>query len=284
MTARNQDVVVVRRSVEWVGGRISLITFDHTHPVSYETIYQGYGGLFVLQGHAVSSNRRVDGQVAPRGPVRAGEIDFFRVGSRLTGQIAGKLELLSLFIDPTFLHNVGNAHALDHAHAPCLTGSSDFLTRALAQELSCHLKYSSRIEPLVADGAACLMTTRLMQLLSRSDSANRSAGELSAYRLRMVLEHIDSNLGRDITLSELAACAELSAARFCHAFRNSTGLSPHRYLIARRIERAKVMLCGKSADITEIALRLGFNSQSHFTAAFRTATGLTPMRYMKQNR
>jgi AraC-like DNA-binding protein len=44
------------------------------------------------------------------------------------------------------------------------------------------------------------------------------------------------------------------------------------------------MLCGKSADITEIALRLGFNSQSHFTAAFRTATGLTPMRYMKQNR
>jgi AraC-like DNA-binding protein/transposase len=114
--------------------------------------------------------------------------------------------------------------------------------------------------------------------VSKTEIVNR-AGQLSAARSGMVLDYIESNLGRDIMLSELAGCVGLSTRQFCHAFRNSTGLSPHRYLIRRRIERAKLMLRSKNLDLAEMALALGFNSQSHFTAAFRMTTGVTPMRY-----
>jgi AraC-like DNA-binding protein/transposase-like protein len=117
-----------------------------------------------------------------------------------------------------------------------------------------------------------------LPLVSKTEIATRT-GQLSAARLRMVRDYIESNHGRHIMLSELAGCMRLSTPRFCHIFRNSTGLSPHQYLIRRRIEHAKLMLRSKNLDLAEMALALGFDSQSHFTAAFRMMTGLTPMRY-----
>ena len=73
--------------------------------------------------------------------------------------------------------------------------------------------------------------------------------------------------------------ANLSTHHFGEAFKASTGTSPYRYLIERRIHRAKELLLGADRSIAEVALTVGFASHSHFTDNFRKLTGITPSRF-----
>ncbi len=85
-----------------------------------------------------------------------------------------------------------------------------------------------------------------------------------------------AHLAADIGLDALAAIADLSPKHFARAFRQSTGMPPHRWLIQRRIDRAKALLRTTDTTLVEIALACGFADQSHFTASFRKLVGLTP--------
>ena len=104
-------------------------------------------------------------------------------------------------------------------------------------------------------------------------------GGLGALRLRRVVDYIEAHLADDISLSDLAGLAGLSTHHFGEAFKASTGTSPHRYLIERRILRAKELLLGAEQSIAEIAISVGFASHSHFTDNFRKLTGTTPSRF-----
>jgi AraC family transcriptional regulator len=104
-------------------------------------------------------------------------------------------------------------------------------------------------------------------------------GGLGALRLRRIVDYIEAHLADDISLRDLAAQAGLSTHHFGEAFKASTGTSPHRYLIERRIRRAKELLLGANQSIAEIAISVGFASHSHFTDNFRRLTGTTPSRF-----
>jgi AraC family transcriptional regulator len=104
-------------------------------------------------------------------------------------------------------------------------------------------------------------------------------GGLGALRLRRVVDYIEAHLADDISLRDLAAQAGLSTHHFGEAFKASTGTSPHRYLVERRIRRAKELLLGAEQSIAEIAISVGFASHSHFADNFRRLTGTTPSRF-----
>jgi len=104
-------------------------------------------------------------------------------------------------------------------------------------------------------------------------------GGLGALRLRRVVDYIEAHLSDDISLRDLAAQAGLSTHHFGEAFKASTGTSPHRYLVERRIRRAKELLLGAEQSIADIAMSVGFASHSHFTDNFRRLTGTTPSRF-----
>lgn len=104
-------------------------------------------------------------------------------------------------------------------------------------------------------------------------------GGLAPHLLRRVLERIEAGLGDDLSLEQLSAEAGLNASHFSRAFKQSIGVSPHRHLVQRRMERARKLLIGTDLPILRVALEVGYGSQSHFTTAFRKATGLTPRRY-----
>jgi transcriptional regulator GlxA family with amidase domain len=109
-------------------------------------------------------------------------------------------------------------------------------------------------------------------------------GGLPPARLRRVEEFLMAHLADDIGLDALAAIAELSPKHFARAFRESTGVPPHRWLIEQRIDRAKALLRTTDLSLAETALACGFADQSHFTAAFRKLAGLTPGNYRQEIR
>jgi AraC family transcriptional regulator len=106
-------------------------------------------------------------------------------------------------------------------------------------------------------------------------------GGLSPYHVRQVIEHINNHLDGDLELERLAAIVQLSQYHFSRAFKRSTGMSPHQYVIQQRVERAKQLLRQGEMSICEIAIRCGFTHQSHLTRHFRRLMGVTPKVFQK---
>ena len=107
---------------------------------------------------------------------------------------------------------------------------------------------------------------------------DRSRG-LSPAHLRRVLEHIEAHLGENMTQSRLANIAQLSMDHFARLFRHSTGLPPHRYVLQRRIARARELVADRRLSLAEIGYELGFPTQAHFTTMFRRFVATTPGAY-----
>jgi AraC family transcriptional regulator len=73
-----------------------------------------------------------------------------------------------------------------------------------------------------------------------------------------------------------------SASHFAHAFRLTTGIAPHRHVLERRIERAKLLLTASQLPVAEIAWRVGFSTPAHFSTAFLRVTGPTPIHFRNE--
>ena len=106
-------------------------------------------------------------------------------------------------------------------------------------------------------------------------------GRLDRRRLFRVLDYIDRHLEDDLTLDNLASVACLSRFHFARAFKQAVGQSPGRYVVARRLERAKALLVEGDTPLVEVALALRFSSQANFTRAFKQSTGLAPGQYRR---
>jgi AraC-like DNA-binding protein len=149
----------------------------------------------------------------------------------------------------------------------------------LARDIGEELRDAESGQELVV---AALVEQLVVRLLRRHANVRRAEGlELTRAglvdrRLRRAVELMHAHLGRELPLEELASAAYLSPFHFARLFKKATGASPHAYLAALRIERAKSLLATTDLSITEIATRVGYSSSSHFTKAFRQSTGLTP--------
>lgn len=109
------------------------------------------------------------------------------------------------------------------------------------------------------------------------DGANPAAA-----RLRGVLTYISDRIDEDLSLQALAALAGMSTDGFRRFFTKTIGVTPHRYILQQRIERAKRLLSRPGLSMAEIAYGLGFSSQAHFSTTFRKFVGCSPKVY--QNR
>jgi AraC-like DNA-binding protein len=132
-----------------------------------------------------------------------------------------------------------------------------------------------------ANAVSVAIVTRIISLHARSAShgVDRIGTGLQTWRLKRVVNHIDANLARTITLAEMAKVAGLTRMYFARQFRAATGLRPHEYLLRRRIASAQDMLRSSHSTLVEVALSVGFQAQPHFTTIFKRFVGETPHRW-----
>lgn len=99
--------------------------------------------------------------------------------------------------------------------------------------------------------------------------------------IRKVIQYIHNHLSDKLDLELLTEISGLSISRFCHLFKQETGMSPIHYVSFERIETAKSMLRHTDRSISDISLSLGFYNESHFIRQFKIHTQTTPSRYRK---
>jgi len=130
---------------------------------------------------------------------------------------------------------------------------------------------------LFTDSLAGALAARLLALQSRGAPAHeRPARALPAWRLGHVLDYIEAHLDQPLSLAELARVAGFSLSHFKPLFKNATGLPVHRYVLERRVERARDLLLRGERRMGEIALEAGFSHASHMARCMRRVLGASP--------
>jgi AraC family transcriptional regulator len=188
------------------------------------------------------------------------------------------LELAPAFVlDAAVRARLTRDDALITFRSPAVT--NDARLAGVAQSLAAELCDQDSGHEIVLDA---LVEQAVVQLLrrhaniSRRDELELSRVGLVDRRVRRAVELMHARLDRELPLEELAAAAYLSPFHFARLFKKATGASPHAYLAALRIERARQLLAATDLSVTEIGSRVGYQSPSHFGKAFRRATGRAP--------
>ena len=105
---------------------------------------------------------------------------------------------------------------------------------------------------------------------------NRPAAVLRRGRRGAPAKDSSSDLGGKLSLQQIAAEFDLSVSHFSRAFRISTGLPPHQWLLQQRVKAAKQLMTVRDLPLSEIAMSAGFANQSHFTRVFSAVVGVSP--------
>jgi AraC-like DNA-binding protein len=156
-------------------------------------------------------------------------------------------------------------------------GVDDPVMRALVSSLLPALKKPEQANRLfvehvtMAVGVHATLTYGGMQPLARP-----LRGGLAPWQMRRTEETIAANLEGDVSLADLANDCGMSVSHFGRAFRQSTGVSPHRWLLKQRVDQAKSLLRDRTRSLADVALSSGFADQSHFTRVFARMTGISP--------
>ena len=129
---------------------------------------------------------------------------------------------------------------------------------------------------LYADCISIAIVARIVASACRVAPFERpKVAELARWRLKRAIDYVEARLAEPVSLADLASATGLTRMHFAAQFRAATGLRPHEYLLRRRIERAQEML-GTGMSVVDVALSVGFQTQSHFTSVFKRFVGQPP--------
>jgi AraC family transcriptional regulator len=136
------------------------------------------------------------------------------------------------------------------------------------------------VDGILADALNTALAVQVVRrFVDQSAIMLEPSNGLSRERLKRVRDYIETHLDDRLTLTDLAEVACLSPYHFSRSFKQAVGIGPQRYVMQRRIDRAKTLMRRTKQPLAMIAQEAGFSDQSHLTSIFRRETGVTPGRY-----
>jgi AraC family transcriptional regulator len=218
-------------------------------------------------------------------PPPAGAVILVPAGTPGRVRWRGGCDWLHVYLEPGLVGRVAaEGFGLDPARLtlPPLDGLDLPPLRAALAAVDAELAAGGAGGPLAAESLAHVLAVHLLRhvLAPRRPERGRD-GRLPRAKLQVVLEYVEGHLDASLTLGQMAAVARVSAYHFARQFKAATGLPPHQYVIARRVERARQLLQrGDDFPLAEVAARAGFSDQSQLTRHFRRLVGVTPGQFL----
>lgn len=151
---------------------------------------------------------------------------------------------------------------------------------AVAPDPELAARFGAAHRALEMSGQALMADERMLGVLAElmrrySDIVIRPAGTSEPDGVARAMSYLDANYAEDIDLASLSLVAGLPRFRLIRAFRREAGLTPHAFLVDRRVRAARAMLA-EGETVADVAARAGFYDQAHLTRAFKARVGVTP--------
>jgi AraC family transcriptional regulator len=230
-------------------------------------------------------NLEIDGH--PRFPsvLRAGEVGMFDLRYETVIDVQSPFDFVYLYFPQSALDRLADEYdaprMVECTMQPGVSAPDPVVTQ-LAACLQRVLERRDRASEVLTDHVTLALQTHFAQhyggMRIRSQSTR---GALAPWQLRLAKEMLTAHLGSRVSIAQISSECGLSASHFARAFKCSTGMSPYRWLVGRRIEKAADLLRRSALSVAEIALICGFSDQSHLTRIFGTTKGATPGRWRR---
>jgi AraC family transcriptional regulator len=219
--------------------------------------------------------------------MRLGDAQLIDLGDNPVVSLDTSFDSLRFYITQVALDEMANEAGIRRVkglYAPNF-GGRDLVMFGLGQALAGAMQHPGDGTPLFSDCIALAFFAHIIRAYGGAPAKDRSArGGLASWQLRRAREFINANLHGDPSISQVANECGLSSSYFARAFKQATGISPHRWLMKRRVERAKELLQDPSLGLADVAQVCGFVDQSHFTRVFSRNEGYSPGRWRRLHR
>ncbi len=274
--------VLERSYAEWPSLAVGYFHFDHLDArlaapaIDRHYISLTLGGPLHVEGILDGDRLSAD--------VRPGQFMFMAAGQSNEWLWDRPTEEAQVFLDPGVIDRVAAEARCGRVELINRFAIEDARIQHIVLSLLDELRRPGPAGSLLVETAAQFLALHLLRGHCRLGRELPAAGALNAAQLRRVERHAAERLGAEVTLAELAGILDMSQFHFARCFRKATGQSPHRWLTALRIARAKALLQSTAMSVLDIAQEVGFESQSHFGQVFRKWTGRSPAAWRKRAR
>lgn len=232
-----------------------------------------------LPKETITVESLVDGKMRPI-PHHVGEINFDPINTPRQYVHKHVLEGICICIGSSLVENIDPNHFNpDSIELVQIYGQEDPLLYQIGATIKKELESGKICQPYIESLTSLLSVHIIKNYASRKLTFKEYKGGLSHYKLNQVVDYINDNISKEISLKELANLIGISQYYFSRLFKSSMGVSPYQYITQQRITKAKRLLADCDVDLSEIALRCGFTHQSHLNRHFKNHTGTTPKRY-----
>lgn len=190
-----------------------------------------------------------------------------------------KKQQMHIWLKPESIKQSAEASEIDIDRLDLLNcfGRQDAQLHHIAMLLLAELQTDGLMGQLYVESLIQVLVIHLLRNYStRTQPITFENRSITHTRLQEAIEYIHAHLERELSLAEIAGVVNISPTYFANLFKRATGISPHQYVIQQRVERAKVMLMKTDLTIADIAVQVGFSSQSHLTQHFKSLIGVTP--------
>lgn len=258
--------------------RIRRLFQQHADKVDFDGVLPGQtDNLCVSLRRASSTKTWFDGRLAisPGGPIGSFAIPS---GARVSGNHCGTVDFIEFRIPAGELPVLLDKHDLRPRSGGVRAEfvAADGLLERRQHQLRFALDSAPRLDVLYLD---TMLEACLSQLLRRHVEVSAAASRrpsLTPAALRRIADYIEAHIDQPLRLEQLAKVVGISRAHFARAFHNETGVTPHRYVMQRRVEAALIMLKTGDLPLSDIASMTGFADNAHLNRMFRKLLGVRP--------
>lgn len=282
---------MLRSGTSWRQAHLIVTSLQSTRPLDETRASLPVEDAWAAHLHLRDGGARdfwVDGKAVATATPRAGTTDLHDLRHSVITKISGPLHCLHFHLPLTALDELADevgAPRVGQLRSEPKSACADPVIHSLGLSLLPAFDEVNEANALFVDHVALAFRAHVARAYGGMRPQSPPArGGLAPWQERRAKNLMQADLETDIVLADIARECGLSVSYFARAFKKTTGLPPHRWLLRHRVERAKEMMQTSRTPLAEIALACGFADQSHFSRVFSQLTGVAPGAWQRQRR